>query len=80
MQWVCGRAFHCTIARGGGGEGIFVIITRGRDLPEVPRDSVTVLYIVWEGYGNQSIHNLIEQAKTGICPYAILGRQLNPPI
>ena len=37
-----------------GEEGIFIIITLGRDLPEghgmtVPRDSVTVLYIVWKG-------------------------------
>ena len=67
----CGRAFHCTIARGRG-EGIFVVITRGRDLPEghgmtVPRDSVTVLYIVRERYGNQSMNYFIEQTKMGIC-------------
>ena len=32
----------------------------------IPRDSVTVLYIVREGYGNQSINYFIEQTKTGI--------------
>ena len=32
----------------------------------VPRDSVTVLYIVLEGYGNQSMNYFIEQTKTGI--------------
>ena len=31
----------------------------------LPRDSVTVLYIVWEGYGNQSMNNFIEQTKAG---------------
>ena len=40
----------------------------GRDLPEchgmtVPRDSVTVLYIVWKGYGNQSMNNFIEERR-----------------
>ena len=33
----------------------------------VPRDSVTVLYTVLEGYSNQSMNNFIEQTKTGIC-------------
>ena len=32
----------------------------------VPRDSVTALYIVREGYGNQSMNYFIEQTKTGI--------------
>ena len=41
----------------------------------VPRDSVTVLYIVWDGYGNESVNFFIEQTKTdpSVPKYAILG-------
>ena len=40
----------------------------------VPRDPATVLYIVREGYGNQSMNYFIEQTNTGIFvpKYAIL--------
>ena len=53
-----------------------MVICRSRDLPEghgvrVPRDSVAVLYVLWEGYSNQTMNNLIKQTTAGISPSLI---------
>ena len=34
----------------------------------VPRDSIAVLYIIREGYGDLPMYNLIKQTKTGVSP------------
>ena len=34
----------------------------------VPRYSIRVMYVVWEGYSNQAMNQLVKQAKTGISP------------
>ena len=55
---------------------MFIVICRSRDLPEghgvtVPKDSVVVLYVFWEGYSNQTVNNFIKQTKAGISPSLI---------
>ena len=52
MQWVVGGRSTVLLPEGHG--------------MTVPRDSVTVLYIAREGYGNQFMNYFIEQ--TNICP------------
>ena len=34
----------------------------------VPRDSIAVLYIIREWYGDLTMYNLIKQTKTGVSP------------